>query len=315
MKQYVSTNGYKCVNLYNSTKQILCLVHILMAKTFLKKTDISQIQVDHENGDKLNNNLSNLRYVSPSENIKNAYKNNKNMQNKKKSVCKLNLDGDVVATYDSIKSASEQNNLVYSSIWNCCNGKKDTSGNFKWIYQKSEETIKLETDEIFKKIDKVDEMYFDSYEISNYGNIRNIKRNKFLSPTNGEYHRFLLSPINGEKKLYSAHRLVAICFLQKNNDPNMVVNHKDKNKKNNFVENLEFCTHSQNTIHSIGKQVCKIDKNTGKILHIYDSISCALKELGKKGNASIVGCCKGRLPNAYGFVWKYLETITSETNN
>lgn len=90
------------------------------------------------------------------------------------------------------------------------------------------------------------------YAVSNLGNIKNIKTEKVLKPeiTNKGYKKISLS-INGKRKKFYIHRLVALMFLENNNPKKDNVNHKDGNKLNNIVENLEWCTSSENQIHAI----------------------------------------------------------------
>ncbi len=91
------------------------------------------------------------------------------------------------------------------------------------------------------------------YAISNLGNIKNIKTNRILKPeiTNKGYCKINLS-INGVRKKFYIHRLVAMMFIENNNpDIKNNVNHKDGNKLNNRAENLEWVTSSENQIHAI----------------------------------------------------------------
>lgn len=91
----------------------------------------------------------------------------------------------------------------------------------------------------------------DKYEISSLGRIRNKLTNKILKMTNknGDYFRIILYNKNKKKSCY-IHRLVAETFIP-NPQNYHYVNHKDLNKQNNKVENLEWCTQSYNTIHAI----------------------------------------------------------------
>lgn len=92
------------------------------------------------------------------------------------------------------------------------------------------------------------------YEISNHGNVKSIPRNgTSLSCKNlvgfidkGGYHQVFLTGKRAHKKV---HRLVALHFIPNpNNLPQ--VNHKNRIKTDNHVDNLEWCTAKENIIHA-----------------------------------------------------------------
>lgn len=86
------------------------------------------------------------------------------------------------------------------------------------------------------------------YEVSNMGNVRNVKRGRLLTPTMAGYYLRVCLPPRGTKKIY-AHRLVAEAFIPNElNKP--CVNHIDGNKENNRADNLEWVTFSENSRHA-----------------------------------------------------------------
>jgi len=85
------------------------------------------------------------------------------------------------------------------------------------------------------------------YQVSNYGNIKSFRRKEpiILKPfkdTNG-YHRVTLC-----KRDYAVHRIVANAFLPKIENKDLV-NHKDLDKTNNILTNLEWCNNRENVLH------------------------------------------------------------------
>lgn len=91
----------------------------------------------------------------------------------------------------------------------------------------------------------------EHYSVSNYGRFYNNKFNRFIKPSiNGDGYLLVRLCINGIITSYKAHRLIAEAFIPNpNNLP--VVNHKNGDKTDNNVENLEWCTSSENRIHAI----------------------------------------------------------------
>lgn len=104
--------------------------------------------------------------------------------------------------------------------------------------------------EIWKDI----EGYEGLYQVSNKGNVRTLKwyggtQIKPITPTdNGTGYKKVGLSKQGKQKQFLVHRLVAMAFIPNPNNYEFV-NHKDENKTNNVVENLEWCTKSYNSIY------------------------------------------------------------------
>lgn len=88
---------------------------------------------------------------------------------------------------------------------------------------------------------------YPNYQISNLGNVWSVKRQRKLNPfiNNRGYKAINIIAANGKRKGELIHRLVALAFID-NPEGKPEVNHIDKNKENNNVENLEWVTHGEN---------------------------------------------------------------------
>jgi hypothetical protein len=90
-----------------------------------------------------------------------------------------------------------------------------------------------------------------TYLVSNLGNVYNEYTSKHLKPfanNNGYLNIDIFTA--SDRQRFSVHRMVAMTFLE-NLDNLPCVNHKDGIKTNNRIENLEWCTHSENSVHAI----------------------------------------------------------------
>ena len=93
--------------------------------------------------------------------------------------------------------------------------------------------------------------YEGLYKVSNTGEIYSMRENKNLSLSTDRYgYPQIILYKNGESKTYKVHRLVALAFIP-NPDPIKypIINHKDENKANNNVENLEWCNYQYNNTY------------------------------------------------------------------
>lgn len=155
-----------------------------------------------------------------------------------------------------------------------------------------------------------------NYEVSTYGNIRNKITQKILKGrlTKSGYLQVSLK-IDETNKFSNRyiHRLVAIYWID-NPENKREVNHKDGNKENNNINNLEWVTSSENQIHrhsiSINKtsnrRVGKFTRD-GELVAQYNSIQEAADVENNGIRVSIDNVVHGKRKSLKGFVWKFLD--------
>lgn len=154
--------------------------------------------------------------------------------------------------------------------------------------------------------------FVGKYQISNLGNVKNAKTGRILKQNKKRYSNVVLY-IKSKPKYYRVHRLVAEAFIPNpNNYP--YINHKDENKQNNNVENLEWCDAKYNS--NYGKRNELVSKNQSKykiiqkdlnnnIIKVWDNI-WDLTHNTKYKKDSISCCCRGKFKTAYGYKWEYI---------
>ena len=114
--------------------------------------------------------------------------------------------------------------------------------------------------EIWKRLIYQGKDYGDFYEVSNYGNIRNSKTHKVRRNNIMKTGYYFVNGSLGSRDIkitFRIHKAVAETFIDNpNNLP--IVNHKDGNKLNNYVDNLEWCTNAQNIRHAYDNNLIEI---------------------------------------------------------
>ena len=158
--------------------------------------------------------------------------------------------------------------------------------------------------------------YESLYEVSDKGRVRSLKfgKERILKQgrNNSGYLQVCLCK-NGETKRCLVHRLVAQAFIH-NPDNLPEVNHKDEDKENNSVQNLEWCDRKYNVNYGTGIQRISEKKSkpvlqytkSGEFVKEWKSMNDVQRNLGySKGNIS--SCCTGRLKSAYNFIWRFKD--------
>lgn len=316
LKQRINEYYYVKLSLNNKTKNRY--IHKLVAKAFVPNPN-NLPKVDHIDNNKLNNKVSNLRWYTQSNNAKSYHENFRQYP----VILQCDLNKNIIKEW---KNTSEiiKNNPGYNrkTINNNLRGASKTAYGSIWKYkvEKIKKQIILKDDEIFKKIKKFKNNDLSEYEVSNYGNIKN-DRGQLLSLTtksSGYKCIHLNNKITNKRHIYYINVLVAHTFLT-NDDPinKIEVNHIDEIKSNNYYKNLEWTTHPNNMIHSIGKSVEMIDPKSNEPIKMFNSISEAATYLNisKNNRTHISKACKNKNKIAYGYKWRYVKDDIFEFTN
>lgn len=137
------TKGYPSVNLSKEDVVKKRTIHRIVAIAFLSESAFEGSQVNHKNGVKTDNRVSNLEWVTASENARHAHDNGliKNYSTfwlgtkggtTSKPITQLSLDGKMLNQFRSATIASETTGICRQHISQCCTGLRKTAGGYLW---------------------------------------------------------------------------------------------------------------------------------------------------------------------------------------
>ncbi len=135
--------GYLLVHLVKDSKKKQKYIHKLVAEAFIPNED-NKPQVNHIDGNKTNNNVDNLEWVSFSENNKHAYKTGLKKSSKGKNndysrslmtpINQYDLDGNFIKRWNSQREITNELNIPQQNISLCVRGKRNKTHNYIWKY-------------------------------------------------------------------------------------------------------------------------------------------------------------------------------------
>lgn len=274
-----------------------------------------ELQADHIDSNPINNCLYNLRWVTIKENANNPNSLQKRITAKKQpgnriSVKCITLSGELVKTFNSIEECAifatgESSVNKRDLISKCVRGKISSAYGYRWEYA----DVELLEGEIFKKHPTLD------IDVSNMGRIMfKPKNHRPMRITYGT-DSFGYRVINVDGKRYRVHRLVLETFYP-NVDEKPYVNHKNCNRQDNRLENLEWCTQSENLKSELTSEKLKnlrskkidVFNKDGTFMETFNSMRDAANTL-KCSQGDISDCCLGNRKTHKGYIFKFNEVL------
>lgn len=299
----IRPDGYSKCSIYD--KQIL--IHRLVAITFLENPSNKPI-VDHINRIRTDNRLKNLRWVTAKENAKNT-NHPKTRKNSHIKVIQYDLEGNELEIWDSMVEASTTLKVDLSHMTKVCRGKLNHTGGFKWKYY----IDNIEGEE-WKEV----QIDGTKVKVSNKGRYQDLNDHFSFGGKRVEY---LTMIING--KYHQIHRIICFAFNPKNQYKSydeyedLQVNHKNLNKYDNTIENLEWCTGPENIRHAKAN-ISRKDKPIynsikierldleGNVIKTYSTVTEARKDVACR-STKVHEICSDNSIYA-GSRWRYAKT-------
>lgn len=145
-------------------------MHVLIAAAFYGRND--KLEVNHINGNKRDNRIENLEFVTHSQNMKHAF--NTGLVSTRggwgRAVIQFDLEGKELNRFDSLKKAAEITGTSDASIAHVCRGKNPTTGGYRWKYaDNGNNKVEFREDKSKRKVEQLD---LDGKSIAKYKSIR-----------------------------------------------------------------------------------------------------------------------------------------------
>lgn len=162
LKGVINGHGYRIVDLYKELKPKKWPVHRLVALAFIPNPE-NKPMIDHIDTIRTNNHVDNLRWCTLTENQNNPLtlvkfsltsKGRKHSEESRRKmsdslkgknvapIYQLSLDGGIIKEWDCIRRASNELDIDHRSISQCCRGRYNTAGGYKWRYKNPEKARK-----------------------------------------------------------------------------------------------------------------------------------------------------------------------------
>ena len=357
LSPYVDKQGHQCITLRQDGRKKNFRVFMLVAEAYCKNPH-SYLIVIHINDDKLDNSVTNLKWVKGCrKETPVRTKREKEIISERSGKTILEFDnysvtpnGKVYNKKGEVLSTFADKRRGYQLVTLQQNGEKkdppihrlvaqayvlnpneykfvkhldgdivnNTADNLVWVkerYEMRSETIyKLPEDLNFNEIPD-----FPRYFITNDGMVYSLKTGKYIKKTEANGYYTVVLYIDNKQYHKHVHKLVAQTYLTKK-DKDVCVNHKNGNKKDNRVENLEWCTKSHDVKHALStglnpgrkRAVVQIRvKYRTKYKEMYPSLAKASKATGINAGAICTSCQErtligaGRKATRSGKVYKF----------
>ena len=187
IKQILTKNGYLRVHIGGKKFPLIACVHILVANAFIPNPQ-NKPQVNHIDGNKQNNCVENLEWVTAKENVHHAIETGLRPlitheytlgaeHYASKSILQYDMQGNFVKKWDCISDAARFYNCKPASIVNCAHGKKCSSNGFIWKYIDLDESpLKIEVKHHHLSPKIIEQYSLDGTLVATYHNFNEIKQ-------------------------------------------------------------------------------------------------------------------------------------------
>jgi hypothetical protein len=304
-------DGYKSVSnmISDDGKTLTRRTHQLVALAFIPNPQ-SKPTVHHKDNDRGNNHVPNLVWATMKEQNDPNNKNTKAYKRIIRQVWKCDMSGNKIEMYASIGEAAQALGRSESSVKQCLQGRSTNSAGFKLIYDLDEDL----PGEVWKPISPDFIRGGKGFLVSNKARIKN-KYSYIHKPYKSDGGYMKVNICNND---HNVHRLVAHAFIPNPTELSLV-NHKDGNKCNNLLENLEWISHSDNARHAHDTGLNTKKRRvfqytiTGKFVAEYpsaakaaeknkcNSVSCIIRSSSRNETKTL----SERHLACYDYIWKY----------
>lgn len=302
------SNGYSRYTLSKNGKPTIIRGHYLVLTTFspdLKRNEV----INHKDGNKLNNELENLEWLSKQGNAQHAIQTGL-CKKYLRPVYQIDKDtNEILKVFNSASDAAKFVKVAVTMIIRVCKNNKRTCHGYKWQYINKERPGQTNEDMMTIDGEKWKRYLKSNYKVSTFGRIKNATTKCILKKTVFANRERINLIIDGKRiSSIPVNRLVALTYLP--NPKNLPhVDHIDKNSMNNRLNNLRWLSVKDNIRHSLAKSVDQLDLQ-GNFIKTWYCAKDAQIELGSSLNKSASGissCCLGKQKTSLGFKWRFTK--------